>query len=117
MTPEEPEMQPEDAALGRDHVEGDHWWHCVPDVYAIGMRQQRAVQMAQRAQAAESRVAELTKALRREPETLPEPIGPTTRRWWRLGWLSAQTVALDSVGINRKALAEPRRNALEADPQ
>lgn len=41
---------------------------------------------------AEREVAALLEALDTRPEDLPEPRGPVARKWWRLGWLSAQAV-------------------------
>jgi hypothetical protein len=40
-----------------------------------------------------STLAEIRAALEVQPETLPQPIGAVRRKWWRLGWLSAQAVA------------------------
>lgn len=42
--------------------------------------------------------ARILRALDFRPEELPQPNGPVARKWWRLGWLSAQAVAKDVLG-------------------
>lgn len=45
-------------------------------------------------------------ALEVQPEALPQPIGAVQRKWWRLGWLSAQAVARVDIQADGIRLAE-----------
>jgi hypothetical protein len=55
----------------------------------------------------ERTIADLRAALEVRPETLPQPNGPICRKWWRLGWLSAQAVARAALAA-QEADHDPR---------
>ena len=58
----------------------DQWWDAVNRWRGI-------------AETKQAEIIRLREALEVRPETLPQPNGPIVRKWWRLGWLSAQAVA------------------------